>query len=807
MNTKLSTNRKLIRMSANILSIVVILALAFPTMGSAYAQDEAPFLRAFPDQGRVDGWYWTADQQVFLEINGQMFDPQTADGDGYVDFALEGYDLERGAFLTMSGGDISVSYTARQLFVEDINMDTQTISGTVDGQQTVHLWVPDVADEYVETDESGNWTVDLTSYENAVLLPGVCGNAEAWGEEESASSTIIDWCIPEHPPNPHFTIFPEWEFFDGLDWPDGAIVSISVASKPECSLERESWGGFFNGNFPEGCNIEAGDTVTFDDGTTNRWHEVRNLYVTDVDMGENTVTGKADEGETVYVWPHDGGFEPLQANFDGSGAWQVDFDDLGYDIQDGSEGRSEIRDGMGNATASDWHVTHPHFTVFPEWEWFDGLDWPNEAMVTITVADIDGNNKPECATAKESWGYFFNGSFGEGCDVVVGDEVTFTYGDIVRTHTVQNLSVTKVNQEDDTVKGIADPGVEVYVWPHATGEQLVVTAKTKGAAKGKWNVDFSGIFDLTPGECGRSEIRDEVGNSTAVDWCIPNPTFVAYMPVTIVGYDWPIGDTIDISINDGEYTAQAKVGNADWDPTVVLFELWQDDFTMEAGDHIIMTDEDTGITKEVWVTNLAITDFDLGMEKVFGTYDPAYSLWVWLYDLEGQVPETDPDNGSWIATFTELPPGAWGGATQWDEDGDGTSIDFRVPNTRVDIATQPDWVDSGVTVSAGQSFTIQAFGLMNPCSDTYPNGADFCIFYTPEGAEGVVPYENEFGIFPGPGLPFMALLGRIGEGEPFYVGAGGTFTAEESGKLWFTPNDNLRTDNQGAYSVLVWLEP
>jgi hypothetical protein len=96
---------------------------------------------------------------------------------------------------------------------------------------------------------------------------------------------------------------------------------------------------------------------------------------------------------------------------------------------------------------------------------------------------------------------------------------------------------------------------------------------------------------------------------------------------------------------------------------------------------------------------------------------------------------------------------------------------------------------------------------MNPCSDTYPNGADYCIFYSPLGAEGLVPDENEFGIFPGPGLRFMALLGRIGDGEPFYIGAGGAFTAEQTGTLWFTPNDNRRTDNQGSYSVLVWLRP
>jgi hypothetical protein len=116
-------------------------------------------------------------------------------------------------------------------------------------------------------------------------------------------------------------------------------------------------------------------------------------------------------------------------------------------------------------------------------------------------------------------------------------------------------------------------------------------------------------------------------------------------------------------------------------------------------------------------------------------------------------------------------------------------------------------VDSGISGSSGQNFTVEALGFMNPCSDTYPDGDAICIFYTPLGAEWVAPYENEFGIFPGPGLPFMALLGRIGDSEPFYIGLGCTFTAEQSGSLWFTPNDNLPTDNQGAYRLQVLLEP
>lgn len=164
----------------------------------------------------------------------------------------------------------------------------------------------------------------------------------------------------------------------------------------------------------------------------------------------------------------------------------------------------------------------------------------------------------------------------------------------------------------------------------------------------------------------------------------PMPTFVAYVPGAIEGYEWPMDSTITIDINDGEYSAQAVSEQQPGSPegmTRVLFELWRDNFSIEAGDHIVMTDGFS--TKEVVVTNLAVTDMNLGARTVSGTYDPASEPWVWLYGQDGQVPVLDPAAGTWTATFSELPPGAWGGATQWDADDDGTSLDFRTPNPTI----------------------------------------------------------------------------------------------------------------------------
>jgi putative spermidine/putrescine transport system substrate-binding protein len=160
----------------------------------------------------------------------------------------------------------------------------------------------------------------------------------------------------------------------------------------------------------------------------------------------------------------------------------------------------------------------------------------------------------------------------------------------------------------------------------------------------------------------------------------PPPTFVAYVPGAIEGYGWPLGDTIGININGGQFTAEAVSEQRPEFPegeTRVLFV----DLSLQAGDRIVMTDTVTGVAKDTVVTNLAVTGFDLGAGTVSGDFDPSFSLclWVWLYDGEGQ--ELCPETGTWMATFDPLPPGAWGGATQWEADGDGTSIDFQVPTS------------------------------------------------------------------------------------------------------------------------------
>jgi hypothetical protein len=446
----------------------------------------------------------------------------------------------------------------------------------------------------------------------------------------------------------------------------------------EGTAEVTSWGDprtYVRFDFWGDYDLQVGDMVTLtDEFGTSTSHEVQPLSITDVDINTNTVTGTANIDAVLQVWVHEQSYPPLDVAVASDGTWQADLTEI-FDITYGTGGRAWVITQGGNATAVDWYVPNPHFTVFPEWEFFDGLDWPDGAIVSISVA-----GKPECSLERESWGGFFNGNFGEGCDIETSDVVTFTDGETTRTHTVQNLMVTKVNQDDDTVKGIADPGAEVYVWPHATGEQLKTIAKTQGMAKGTWNVDFSGIYDLVPGECGRSEIRDEFANSTAVDWCISKPRIVASesgdwlwtMEFKPGDLDIFIYDSPDVGANllwSGQQVADER-GFA-----FVGSDLHGQDLV--PGNYLVVSDGDS--QKSLILRPISVTIFDTENDFMAG-FAPAGSevaAHAGPQDWQKRIMTTaDPVTGEWFADFAQIgfditeDMRTWSYAHIYDEDGD-----------------------------------------------------------------------------------------------------------------------------------------
>jgi Tol biopolymer transport system component/regulation of enolase protein 1 (concanavalin A-like superfamily) len=255
--------------------------------------------------------------------------------------------------------------------------------------------------------------------------------------------------------NPHFTIFPAWEWFDGYDWPDGATVNITVSDKPECTFSKESWGGFFNGGFPKDCNVQVNDTVTFDDGTTFRWHTVRELAITEIDLNADTISGTADAGATIYVWPHDGWFEPLQADSDGSGSWQVDLGGMGYEIQEGSAGRAEIRDEFGNATAVDWDF-NPRIIVHTTDNWFRAEGFLPNTTLNFMIYETAGETLLYQSTTEKTAS---SGSViqwvGDQMTITPGNQVIVSDGSSMRDIVLEDLKFDQFDTTQGNLNGTA----------------------------------------------------------------------------------------------------------------------------------------------------------------------------------------------------------------------------------------------------------------------------------------------------------------------------------------------------------------
>lgn len=495
-------------------------------------------------------------------------------------------------------------------------------------------------------------------------------------------------------PGPRFTAFPEQEVVEGWEWPRDALVHLAIddpATELSPDYEQDGmvipapWDSSIDWlwiDFSGLYDLKPGDLVTLTHGTTTRTHIVQSLAVSAVDGTADRVAGSADTGALVYVWPYENGDLQVAA-LTINHSWLADFSDL-FDLVAGACGRSEILDEASNATAVDWCVPNTRLTAFPESDAVEGWEWPLGAVVHLTIDDPGTVASPDFeqdgTMTLLPWDDrpFVHIDFAGEYDLKLGDIVSLSDAVTARTHTVRNLAVSNVDASADTVSGTADAGSTVYAHIHGVGGSDVQMV----AFDGTWFADFAALgFDLAVGIEGRSEVRDEAGNSTAVDWQVHNP-FIWADPVCdcINGWNWQYGKTIALNV----YTPDgALVHSAEQvDPGGVFFELWPFGIDLQAGYRITLSD--TQITKELVLSPLQITSMDREGRTITGIYDPNAGFWI---NIEGQQPDSLAFEGNqWVATFAELRSGAFGEVAQPDGDGDMTGFGFNVPEPTQDYA-------------------------------------------------------------------------------------------------------------------------
>ncbi len=109
------------------------------------------------------------------------------------------------------------------------------------------------------------------------------------------------------------------------------------------------------------------------------------------------------------------------------------------------------------------------------------------------------------------------------------------------------------------------------------------------------------------------------------------------------------------------------------------------------------------------------------------------------------------------------------------------------------VSAQSDWVDTGIDLRVNDIINVTATGRIfyAPNSDQFadPNGATG----RPATPAAPIPYQD-----------IGALVGKIGDGAPFAVGASlANFRAATGGRLRLRVNDDMLTDNRGQFRATV----
>ena len=655
----------------------------------------------------------------------EFSDPADTSGMGFLGSWEHGLDLVPGNLVVVSDGINEKALLLEPVSLDVFDPENDYLEGTAPAGRAVWVGVGNetvgCGMDVVTGVETGLWTADFSTV-------GCDVTEDMWAAAQisDADGDATETNPAPAPPIPWFTVFPESEYIEGRDWPEGEVVHLTIddPATPEISPDYEQhataghpeWdpvGIWVTFSFGDEYDVKAGDLVTLTHGMTSVAYEVEPISLTDLDPGADTITGTAVPGETVYVWQHgeDWAIQEPAAGLDGT--WVADFKVAAFDLLPGASGRAEVRDQIGNSTAVDWHIASPPipwFTVFPVWEYIEGRDWPEGEVVHLTIDDpatpgISPDYEQYATAGHPEWdpiGIWVTFSFGDEYDVKAGDMVSLTSITAMRSHTVRNLMVTAVNADTDTVAGTADRDETVYVWPH--GEDWAMQTPTAGE-DGAWLADFSiAGFDLVGGMSGRAQIPDEAGNATAVDWTAPNPHLIAFPENEAVeGWEWPDGATVYLTIDNAPgFRREGTAAVTTWgDPrTYVRFDF-ADAYYLKPGDVVTLTDGVTARTHAV--LNLSITVVDAEADTIAGTADGGAVVQVWPhgFDQTATVQATAGGDGTWVAEFSGLFTlvGWTGGRAQIvDETGNATAVDWQVP-LPVQIDIQP-WTSRN-TVACG----------------------------------------------------------------------------------------------------------
>ncbi len=664
MDTKLSTNRKFKKMFLNILSIVVVLAMAFPATTVVSAASGSPFLGQWQATdvdgsdmrmaiaGRPSGPFqitWT--DNYFSRCNGEAGiirgtawldenDPNLLDAD----LELECFTTDDTLSFQVTfryhpvTNTLSVKWSYREITIWHRPGRPQA------PPPTLNLRV-NYGDNWVESFYEGGHTAWVTVTEaDGVTVKAAAEVTTAprdeWGGETGFQTRPEDW-VPAQPdiqPN-------DWVF----GWVDnGASAQVQIGEiRGAVHLADD----FIDGN------ISA-------------------PWFTDVVQVECLDWGS---GHEPPLGNYDAGFKSANGEDPYACSWEA------WDIQPYQNVGVGYSGPDGNWVATYFYARNPRIVASEAGDWF----WMTEFNVgTLDLFLYESADEGAAllwsgtAEVTDTLGITFVGSEVHGQDMVPGNYLVVSDGANSKGLVLETITVDVFDTENEFMSGTAPLGRDVVAaaGPQEWQERITVSADSQ---TGAWEADFKTIgFDITEDMRGWSSaaIYDEDGDANEGSTPPPppsTPVILNWLDWDVVeGNGWQIGDTVTLKI--GTYINSALVVPSSWDPSYgyVRFDVGAEGHDLKIGDYVVMTDGSN--TKYILIPPLAVTDYNLGARMVSGVYNPRLGFWIGVNGIE----PTDIafDGNSWVATFDKLDPNMWGDVVQTDADGDDVRATIHTPN-------------------------------------------------------------------------------------------------------------------------------
>jgi hypothetical protein len=516
----------------------------------------------------VEGWNWVDGSTVTIEIDNN--------GDGLAeisrnasvgpaswnpdelrfDYNFSGeFDIQPGDEITVSDGETTKSLVVSIHSITSYDLDTDVVYGTSDPDTRVDVWACDeygCYNRHLTTDPvSGDWAADFATpgteddeQDIVDLVPGIWIDSSQ--PDEDWDQTLYGLNVL----NPFVEASRQNNWVHAREWPNGTLMTLEIDDLSnglggiDYTRTAEMGPAPWNPGDPNdivadfdmsGFTLEAGDVIKIsgeiDEETVTKNLTLSALEVTGFDMDADTVSGSATPDLDVEVCVNiPNTCISRHATADSAdGTWTVGYHP-DHDLVLGDNGWAAEFDEDNDRTWYDWYVPRPHMDVWLEHDYVDTYEWALGEELTLEIENPATVLSPDYTTTmtvetapwdpNQTWaGFDLNGLF----DLTPGMFVTVSGDTITKQLTISNLSITKIDQFNETVSGMTDPNQAMWMWYE---DSCCRSFQADGS--GAWSVDFKApgsdgepIADIYPGANGAVNASDDDGDNTSLGWLAP----------------------------------------------------------------------------------------------------------------------------------------------------------------------------------------------------------------------------------------------------------------------------------------------